>query len=960
MPSTSKGYSSLVVGFYLLLFGFLLPNLSWSQGNDLLLRELEKQLLKNSPEQILPQIQQVDEALLNQKITFSPAESIRFAAIKMAYFNAMGDGERGLLLADSLQKIPEFKSLPEEIWASIFFQKGDIFLYQEKMLEASRNYERAIHLFERQSKPNFAELALCHNNLGYVQDILGFQNRSQQSYYRAFEIWKTSHLDDFSNISTVLNNLIFAEIEYGNYQASEDLLRFFDSYVKQTQSAFSLTEVERLDLELKLLLNYSRFYGATKADRKLDQVLNRAELLLRNAPKTFFDEQWGVLAAMMEEAGFLQKELKNFQAGAEYYERMKNLPLSGFFQMKYHANLAILYYDAEENEKALSYARKSLGLLERFGFGGSSGFSLKVLQADLLNRLGREEESVQMLEKMLSDLLGKAVSKTSIPNLSYRDFKQLNNERYLTILIKSGQIFQRLGQKNQSDADFKSSLTLYRLAAEMFQEYYLKGSYTQSLEELHRQIQEGVFSLWQVKDLLTDEEKYQLLALLERNESQQGWKKFLSKNEEFLGTTSEILRDINLKSLEINAKEVSSDEGINLQEQLELIEKRMEEEASYRFFAGENFDLRQFQSNLPEKLTVLKYIVAERQVFALVIHQNGIQVFPLAALRTINSWLGEFRASLFKMDDSYLLPAQTLYRLLISPLEKSLREQLYILPDDQLHALPFEALMDGEGRFLVENYVVSYQQSFRQMAFEGPKNKALNTDFLVAFAPDYQDTRYPAIQNNREEVEQLADKLSGRFFVGKEATKTAFVESFTDFQIHHLAMHAEQNPSNYEESALIFSGGEKLYLRELYSMNFPSELVVLSACNTGIGKLMPGEGLMSLSKALILAGVKSTVYSLWEVPDRETAQMMMDFYDQIQKGQPMNMALTVAKRNFLQTYSLKRHPIFWAGFVLNGKTEPLQAPASKRIWIAGLGLLMVLGMFFFLRKTDRKLFQNFS
>lgn len=110
---------------------------------------------------------------------------------------------------------------------------------------------------------------------------------------------------------------------------------------------------------------------------------------------------------------------------------------------------------------------------------------------------------------------------------------------------------------------------------------------------------------------------------------------------------------------------------------------------------------------------------------------------------------------------------------------------------------------------------------------------------------------------------------------------------------------------------------------------------------------------MSLSKAMNLAGVKSTVYSLWEVPDRETADLMVDFYDQIQTGQPKNVALTLAKRNFLQGNPLKRHPIFWAGFVLNGKADAMQVNSSLGIWMAGLGLILLIafGIVFFLRKT---------
>lgn len=957
MIAKSKGNFSLIIGYLLVLFGFLLfPILSWAQNNDSLLRRLEKQQFENSPEQLLPQLQQVDEALLNRKITFSLPENIRFAAIKMAYFNSNGEGEKGLLLADSLQNIPEYKTLPEEAWASIYFQKGDIYLYQEKMLESSRNYARAIQLYELQAKPNFSELALCHNNLGYVQDILGFQNRSKQSYYRAFEIWKTSHLDEFSNISTVLNNLIFAEIEYGNYTAAEELLAFFQRYVTETKKSFGLSEIEELDLEMKLLLNFSRFYGATKNDRQLDRILIQAEAIIRHAPRDFFEEQWGVMAAIYEEAGFLQKEMKNFQAAVGYYERMKSLPLSGFFQMKYLANQAIVYYDAGENQKSLDYAQKSLSLLERYGFGGSSGFSLQVLQADLLNRLGEEGKSMEMLEKMLSDLLQKPIKRKGIAELTYSDFKQLNNERYLTILIKSGQILMRMGKKNSNLQDLSSSLNLFQVAGEMFQEYYLKGSYTQSLEEINKQIQEGIFSLWNVNGLLTSEKKIRLLELLERNDSQQGWKKFLSKNEEFLGSTSEFLKELNLKTIELNQGQLSQGREKSLREELHQIEKRIQEEEAYRFY-NRPFDILSFQRDLPPNLSVLKYLVTEKQIFALLIHQNDLQVYSLAPVEMVNSWVEEFRNSMVRLDDSYRSPAATLYRLLVSPFAESLREEIYILPDDRLHGIPFEALIDEKGDFLVQNHFMSYQQSFREMAYESPKNDRFGADFLVAFAPDYQGTGYQAIKNNLEEVVNLTGLVEGKAMIGQHANKTAFINSLTDYQIHHLAMHAEQNPVNYEESALIFSGGDKLLLRDLYQVNFPSELVVLSACQTGMGKLMPGEGLMSLSKALNLAGVKSTVYSLWAIPDKETAEVMLNFYRGIKAGKPKHIALIHAKRQFIQENPLKNHPLFWSGFVLNGKTDPLSSSwwskEAKFAMVFGcLGL--VLGWIIFLRKSRKR------
>ena len=919
---------------------FQSPIAGFGQQIDPRILEIEKEQFGTNFQKAFPLIEQV----LKEYHELSPVEIQRFGAIQMGFFTIQGDPERGLRLADSLEKLPNLASLPPASWASIHFQRGEIYSYLEKFLEASRSYEQAILLFDQQAKPNLDEVALCHNNLGYALDVLGFQNRSQASYYRAFEIWKSNNLEDFANISTVLNNLIFSEVEYGDFEAAEELLRFFDRYVQEAKKSFSLEPMAELDLEIKLLLNYSRYYGATKNNRLLDQNLTRAETLMRFAPRPFFEENWAIMASMYEEAGFLQKELKNFNAAIQYYERMKSLPLSGFYLMKYHANLAIVYYDAEQNQESLKYARKSLELFEQYGFGGSSGFSLKILQADLLHRLGMQSESIEMIEDMFSTLLDRRIKQEEVSNLVYADFDQLNNGRYLTILIKAGQIFRRIGNQSNSESDLRASFALFRVAAEMFQEYYLKGSYTQELDELNRQIEDGILLLWAESGLFSEEEKYQTLALLELNESQQGWKKFLSKNEEFLGSTSSILQELNLKALEINQGQNSELQEKNLQAELKQIEKRMEEEEAYRFFTGGNFDWKVFQNTLSQQETVIKYIVTDRQVYALLIQNSGIRLFSLASKDMINSWTEEFRTSLTKLDESYRVPAENLYKLLIGPFVHELTSIIQILPDDQLHALPFEALMDEKGEFLVQRFSFSYQQSFRQMAYQSPKNEKNASNFLVAFAPDYQGTGFQAIQNNLEEVESLSQALGGKVYSGSKATKRTFVESFTDYQVHHLAMHAEQQPGNFEESALIFAQGEKLLLRELYQMNFPSELVVLSACNTGMGQLMPGEGLMSLSKALSLAGVKSTVYSLWEVPDRETSDLMVNFYEEIKRGKSKDEALSLAKRKFLETNPLKKHPIFWAGFVLNGKTEPLNAPwvTNRLLLILGLGTAMVL------------------
>lgn len=130
--------------------------------------------------------------------------------------------------------------------------------------------------------------------------------------------------------------------------------------------------------------------------------------------------------------------------------------------------------------------------------------------------------------------------------------------------------------------------------------------------------------------------------------------------------------------------------------------------------------------------------------------------------------------------------------------------------------------------------------------------------------------------------------------------------------------------------------------------------MVLSACNTGMGELENGEGLMSLSRALTYAGVRSSVYSLWEVPDEETAEIMLSFYEHLKSGYSKVEALALAKRDFLANNPLKNHPFFWAGFVINGNTDSLSDTTfpNTYLWLI-VGGLIVMALLLFMRRRKR-------
>ncbi len=204
----------------------------------------------------------------------------------------------------------------------------------------------------------------------------------------------------------------------------------------------------------------------------------------------------------------------------------------------------------------------------------------------------------------------------------------------------------------------------------------------------------------------------------------------------------------------------------------------------------------------------------------------------------------------------------------------------------------------------------------------------------------------------KSEVTRISELTNGKTFVGNEATKANFKRFSGDYKILHLAMHTLLENQNPLFSKLIFSETPNdsispyLTISELYNLQTNADLAVLSACNTGYGKVLPGEGVLSLSQAFTASGCPATLMSLWKVPDVETAELMLDFYKNLSDGNSKSEALAKSKRNYLANLENDRlaHPYFWAGFVVSGNDLPIEKE-SKNWWIWGIGFVVGLGGF---------------
>ena len=243
----------------------------------------------------------------------------------------------------------------------------------------------------------------------------------------------------------------------------------------------------------------------------------------------------------------------------------------------------------------------------------------------------------------------------------------------------------------------------------------------------------------------------------------------------------------------------------------------------------------------------------------------------------------------------YLQTARACYRQFLEAplLAFPAARRLWIVPDGDLHFLPFDALLTGDAHqisgksvpFLIRKYATGY--AFTAHQFFLPSSPVSTSVEYTGWGIRYDSTAFQNTNRNiadpvhlnplpkaRAEVESVQHKMGGKIWLDDAATKNAFLEKAPQAGICHLAMHAIADDESPQDSRLVFWPGDstsllKRYLSvtEIIDIQFHTQLMVLSACNTANGSLMPGEGVSSLGRAFQFAGVRSVLMSRWDADD---------------------------------------------------------------------------------------------
>lgn len=385
----------------------------------------------------------------------------------------------------------------------------------------------------------------------------------------------------------------------------------------------------------------------------------------------------------------------------------------------------------------------------------------------------------------------------------------------------------------------------------------------------------------------------------------------------------------------------------------EATRKQDREQAS--LLSVEPLTLRQVQKLLESGQLLLEYFVTPQQVYFWAVDKQKLHSFSVRVSHAeLVKSLGALRTAIAerKSTKEYQALARELYNELIAPAESFIQgKELIIVPHDVLHNLPFHALIGADGHYLIENYPIEYLSSASLMQFTQAKRRAIGKKVL-AFGNPAVNERVKELKFAEQETAQLK-----KFFpdttriLRSEATKVKAKELAPQYDILHFAAHTELKQDDPLSSAVLLaaSGSDdgRLEVRDVFGLDLKASLVVLSGCETALGKLSTGDELVGLTRAFIYAGTPSVVASLWKVDDASTAYLMSSFYKNLKtksKVESLRQAqLDMIRGNVSAQLLAQRgvggigklsdarksaisaaravstsHPYFWAPFILVG------------------------------------------
>lgn len=410
------------------------------------------------------------------------------------------------------------------------------------------------------------------------------------------------------------------------------------------------------------------------------------------------------------------------------------------------------------------------------------------------------------------------------------------------------------------------------------------------------------------------------------------------------------------------------------------------------------YSLHEVLHSLTKNQSILEFYQGLDMIYILLMQTNKLDIKAIPRSKDLDEQIQYYHLALTApihtdysfnpraLDSLYQVSATRLFQVLIGDWESILRGQILIIPDGNFHLIPFASLLIQKSTssnfkempYWVCNHAINYEHSSSiwMQLNRMPSDHALQS--VLAMAPFASQQ----LKESQYELEQISRYTLSKSIFNHQATKQLFCQIAPDYKILHLATHAFSNTYDGSSSSVSFyrtdtflpttdsRGGHEVILdsfsylldvRDVRNLNLQSDMVVLSACESGVGEWKEGEGLISLARGFLSAGAKSVVQTLWQVHDKANALLMSNFYKQLKNGETKGEALRKAQLIYIRDQEIGRrqsHPFYWAGLVIQGNNLPLEKNNHPIAMFLGLLLLTLLILYILRIRKNRHITVN--
>lgn len=839
-------------------------------------------------------------------------------------------------------------SLEDKIYTAV-----DVFVANPNA-KSLEKLEQSEATFQPKTKPELLAFVILKCNKAYYEIQFGFTQKAIKSYEKAWHLYQKNKLSNYDIVESCLQPLGNLYTQIGDYDNAENTIKqyYFIATIEKNQqqkyaAILNLSNVyqntgrivEAIDLLEKTIksekLNSSQkgnLYNNLGANYFIQKQFLLAEKAFQNAIQFLKNDssQSKTLSNAYRNLAKMEANKNHFEKAKELIEQARDL----FFENPIiePRQQAQLYYDiALIDFQSVHFDESQINLKAAFDVL-IPNYNAKKKLLPSKNSLYAETVLLDALDLQASLFLAQNQPKEALK--SYDLAFHIEDLFQAMLVYENSKIINQIRNRNRTEKCLAIYYSLYQKEKEI--------NYLESAFLLAEQTKSAVLKQ-SILDMKNQSREEKLIV-----EQLQNWNTVILKEQQKLD-------DADISKI---------NKAIQKQNELMLLLKSKTAEKSK---ISKEFNINDLFSKLEnDKAILVEYFAGKEHLYVFTIENKSIQLQMIneqfdenSVIRKLLSFFKDANA-IVENPTVFNHQANIVFGHLQLPKSKS-SENLIVIPDGILNFLPFEALITKRSsttnftkmHFLLNDFMIGYNNSahfyLNSIPFQQQKES------ILGIFPVFEKTNLE-LAFSKEEKLKIHSYFDGMYLGNQKATFQNFKQNASNYSIIHLSTHASSGDI-YEPASIKFYDQEVLY-SELYHLEMQPNLVVLSACETGIGKWFKAEGAMSVARGFQLAGAQNLLFSLWKVNDYTTSVWMDKFYSNVKNGQSYFESTHQAKLDYLLDENIpnaKKSPYYWSAFVYYGTLEERE---SSLFWIwvsifAGIVIVVFLYKLFH-RVTQRR------